>query len=132
MTSLLKVKDIDQRIKDLVFGYIRIFNPQSSIPVEICQICLLFYYLIPEQFIKYDEKYMNLTSSKDQGKVVDIAEMNENSDGEWAWISVHGNLIVNPTTNPDIIVEWTIECNIQFCLIGIGSEYADQDPEYYW
>ena len=45
MSSSKTVKDVDHRWRDVVFGYIRLFNVEKMIPTDICYICLLFYHL---------------------------------------------------------------------------------------
>ena len=124
--SLLKVKEINEQTKNAVFGYIRLSYSQTIIPMEIQYICLLFYYLIPEQFIKCDSGLTTLSSDENAGRINDIAQMEKSEDDatRWIWLLVQGNMIIDSLTNPDIIVEWIIESNVKFCCIGIHSTYS--------
>ena len=120
--SLQKVGDIDQRTKDLVFGYVRIFNTDSIIPMEICYICLLFYYSIPEYFVQCGKEMEIISSDDNNGQINDLAQI-KNDEEPWQWISVHGNMIINPRHNPNAIIQWTIKSNIEFSIIGIHSSF---------
>ena len=130
--SLQKTKEIDQRTQDIVFGYIRAFNLQSIIPKDIFYLCLLFYYLIPEQFILADEELDIVSSDEDKSKIRNIAKLKRSLG--WKWMMIHGNLIVDPQENPDIVVEWTVKINIRYCCIGINSLYqmGDETMDYRW
>ena len=102
--------------------------------MEICHICLLFYYLIPEQFILCGSGVQILSSDEDNDKIKDIAKVTKKKN-DWKWILVHGNMIIDPKLNPNIIIKWTIKSNIEFCMIGIHSTHTLQGHEtlnYSW
>ena len=137
--ALQLVKEIDERTKNLVYGYIRIYNqPSIAVPMEICYICLLFYYLIPEKFIKCDDGLNIKSSDKGENKEDDIGELQKIpllKMGETKWLRVHGNMIIDPILNPNAIISWTIKSKVEFCQIGIHSNYtdeADDDCDYEW
>ena len=91
-----KVKDIDQSTKNLVSGYLRIFNSESIIPIEICYICLLFYYIVPEYFVVYGEGIKIISSDDNNGRIDNIVQMSKKAPW-FEWISVKGNVIINHT-----------------------------------
>ena len=130
---LQNVRDIDQRTKDLVFGYARMFNTDSIIPMEICYICLLFYYCIPEYFVQCGKEMEIISSDENNGKINDIAQI-KNKEDRWSWIPIQGNMIINPAKNPNAIIQWTVKINIKFSMIGIHSSYSlhNNDPDYHW
>ena len=113
-----------------MFGYIRIYNLQLIIPKEICYLCLLFYYLVDEQFVLADDELEIVSSDENHGKVKNIAKMKRvDDDDPWIfkWMMIHGNLIIDPQINPYIVVEWTFKINVSFCCIGINSSYIMGD-----
>ena len=125
--SLQKVKRIDQRSKDLVFGYVHQLNPELIIP-EINYICLLYYYLIAERFILCTEKIKIFSSDENDEPKNDIFEWNndcQNDDDQWT--NIHGNVIINPSENPKAIITWTIKVlsKADTYIIGIHSIYED-------
>ena len=124
-------KDIDQRTKDLVFGFIHLSNLQSTIPTEICYLCLLFYYLIPERFVLCGDGLQISSSDENNGKVDDIIKIVIETKS-WKWVLAHANMIINPKDNPDIIVEWTIKCDMEFVIIGIHQSYDEDYVKYKW
>ena len=136
--SLQQVKEIDERSKNLVCGYVRISNPIAIIPMDICYICLLFYYLIPEKFIKASDNLNIKSSDKDNNQEDDVAELQSIPASELqgvSWLRVHGNMIIDPTLNPKAIISWTIKSKVEFCQIGIHSNYTDaaqKDCDYEW
>ena len=135
MSTFETLKQVDERTKDIVFGYIRLSKTESMVPIEICYICLLFYHLISEQFIECGEKMRIISSNESKGKVNDIVEMKEAEDREWAWITVHGNVIIDCKKNPDVIARWSIKTSVRYCVIGIHSDYTDLSataPDYGW
>ena len=116
--SLPQVKDIDQRTKSIVSGYIRTSNVQSVIPEHICHICALFYYLIPDKFIKYGNQVKLLSSDETTGRINDIARIKHSSDHS-RFQYVHGNVNIIPNNNPNAIMEWTIQV-LTFSFFSIG------------
>ena len=130
MSWLQKVKSSNQGRKDLIFGFIRESSKSISyttIPVMINYICLL-YYIVKDKFIKTK---MEITSSDtnntEQG---DIALLDPSNHQLMRWLTAHGNIIMNPTENPNVIATWTIKVDTGLCTIGIDSEYVDPPPIY--
>ena len=125
-------EEIDEMSKLLVFGYIRLSNPQSIIPIDICYLCLLFYHLIPEQFIYFSKKLELSSSDEKNNKINDIVQI-QAEQSSLNNLQVHGNVIINPTKNPDVIAEWTIESNVKWYAIGIKSKYnLEAEIDYAW
>ena len=116
-----ELKEIDQASKDTVYGYIRIFNTETIIPMEICYLCLLFYYFIPEQFLKYGDNIDVSSSDASNGKSNDIANLDMRDSNEWVYAILYGNMIINPIKNPNAIIEWTIKNEIASFVVGIHS-----------
>ena len=125
MPSLKTIKWIDQRNKDLMFGFIREINElYTTIPMMINYICLLYYYLIPEKFIKCSSN-LNITSSdSNKNDVVTICKYSSE------WENMHGNVIINTENNPNVIATWTVKTNSVCCIIGIHSMYDDENICY--
>ena len=121
--SVQQLKDIDQRTKDLVLGCIRIFNLRTMIPKEICYLCILFYYLIVDRFVYCGESIEITSSDEKNRKISDIATITDASG--YRWLYVHGNVMINPKENTDVIVEWTIQVNVRYFIIGIDSSYLN-------
>ena len=130
--SLKQVKYIDQGAKDLVFGYARQLPLQMAISVMINYICLLYYYLVPEKFI-YSESNMEISSSEESdGTKNDVVRILKCSADHPSFFNVHGNVIINPKENPNIIATWTIKVGSGQCIIGIHSKYDDYHSYGKW
>ena len=131
MASINKVKLIDQKPKDLMFGYIRKSNEDISYtttPMMIKYICLLYYYLISEQFVKCDASDFQISSSEKNG----IGDTIKLKRGYWCTRMAHGNIIINPVMNPNLIATWTLKISEAKCGIGIHSKYdSDQIVAHY-
>ena len=128
MASLKQAKMIDQETKDLIFGYVRKANDSlsSTIPVMINYICLLYYYLVPEKFIKCSSECMQIASSENDGRTNDIVRMKDGC----GWSNMHGNVIINPTENPKVTAAWRVKIDADLCVIGIHSMYGDDTTCY--
>ena len=120
------IDTISQRTKDVVFGYIRISsNVDMIIPIEICYICLLFYYLVQEKFIECGDEMEIISSDEENNKINDTAKVKKEVDG-WRWIdAIHGNMMINLKLNPEAIAIWTITGNNEKVFgMGIHSSYS--------
>ena len=123
--SLKLAEKADQRSKDLVFGYIRECNHQLIV-LEINLLCLIFYYCIPEKFIKCASMMKILSSDETDDKKSDMVKVFK-EESVWIMDNAHGNLIINPRNNPEMIVIWTIKINAKDSIIGIHSNYDTKD-----
>ena len=73
--------------------------------MDIYYLCLLFYYLVPEQFIKCGKHIEPLTSYKTM--LNDIARIKCNRYRGNTYI--YGDVNIYPKDNPNAIMEWTIK-----------------------
>ena len=123
MSTLTKIKAIDQSTKDLTFGYIRKSTKcikYTTIPMMINYVCLLYYHVIMDQFVRKEAGFIvssNETDDNPKG-MVKINAYNIKRSG-----NIHGNIIVNPRKNPKVIATWIIKVNTTRCIIGIHSKY---------
>ena len=142
MSSWKRAKTMEQRQKDLISGYVRESTKSISyttIPIMINYICLLYYY-ITDKFIKCTTRIeISSTNNKEASK----ASINEDIKSSWRniWENIHGNIIINPRDNPNLIATWIIKMNFRNeCIIGIHGKYNDdasfathgQSPHYGW
>ena len=118
-----KIKDIDQRTKDLSVGYIRQSTKSitwTAIPIRmINSICLMYYYVLMDKFVRWG-KSIKLTSSN--GETNNIATSTPSVGIHYG--SSHGNIIIDPKIHPKVIATWTVKVNSSNCAIGIHSEYG--------
>ena len=114
-----KIRNIEQRTKDLVNGYIRECKIESMIK-EINYICLLFYYFIPERWIQCTSQ-LEIVSSDDNER----DDIFVNIPNTYGWSNAHGNVMIDPSKNPDGIITWIIKNNIKNCIIGIHTTYNE-------
>eukprot|EP01084_Bolivina_argentea_P134831 237702_1 len=134
--SLKRVENnIDEKTKNIVFGFIRLSNPKIIIPVEICGICALFYYI--KIIEKFNVSVFNKISSSDKenNKIYDIVRIDlSNSSGyEKHWATVHADVIIDPKLNPNCIAEWTIKNTFDHCQIGIQKSFCNNGLiDYKW
>ena len=130
MSALKRVKLIDQRNKDIIFGFIRKSNEAMSnmtIPIMINYICLLYYYIIPEKFIRCPERMVISSSNENEIAKNDVATVIKYGHSTIPiphhFGNLHGNLIINPRENHDMIATWSIKVGSDNCIIGIHSKY---------
>ena len=124
MSSLKKIKSIDQRTKDLAFGYIRESTQPityTTIPMMINNICLLYYHLGIDRFV-LSHPEVNISSNN-------VAAVNPSYRSSGLGI-VHGDIIINPRKNPNLIAIWTIKINSARCVIGIHSMDGGDSIDY--
>ena len=139
MSSLKNIKSIKQRPKDLIFGYIRKSTQSityTTIPTMINYLCLLYYYLLKDKFVKPDHMMEISSSDKNDDTKKDIVNAHICNE----WLSVNGDIIINPMKNPNVIATWTVKVNARNCQIGIHSSYENKlhsfgnanHPNYGW
>ena len=122
MSLLNQIKQIDQRTKDVTFGFIRESTKSikyTTIPMMINYICLLYYYVVFDKFIRCG-KSIKIESSNSKNN--NIATSTPSVSSHYG--SIHGNVIINPRRNPQVIATWTIKVNTSHCAIGIHSAYG--------
>ena len=123
MSSLKKIKSIDQKTKDLIFGYIRESNESISyttIPMMINYICLLYYHLT-DRFTKCGVGMEITSSNSNDSNKNDVVQLHNGNFDDWR--NIHGNIIINPRDNPNLIATWVIKMTFDCCIIGIHSGY---------
>lgn len=126
-------QDLDESVGEykyqpelIIFGYLRRFQPelQSNIPNEIGDLCLAFYTLIVDRFIKCDSVLTKILSSDMAGgKVYDIARIKKVNHGIWGYVC--GNIMINPSENENAVITWTIENGINYSIFGVNCNYLD-------
>ena len=98
-TVFSKLKQIDVRSKNIIYGYIRMIEGDWEIPMDIKNLCLL-YFFESEEFEGYDKKLKVSSSASDKHN--DIAEQ---IDGG-CWYCVFGKIIIDPMNSPSSIYIW--------------------------
>ena len=127
MCSLVNIKDVDQKTKDIVFGYIHRMESSLNfelIPPLVSHLCLLFYY-IQEFFAQIRNDYFKLSQNK--LKVTNISQKGVGFDH-----SILLNKWIDSTSK--CIVKWTFIVN-DICQgfshpIGIGLTSIDKGPHH--
>lgn len=104
--SLLKY--VDDRSRDLAFGYIRLESKlqqlnQYEIPKEIKNLCLMYFFEF-EQFYEYDAKKLKVSSSSEY-RQNDIVEQIATG----CWYSVYTRFIIDPQQQPNGIFIWKVQ-----------------------
>ena len=142
MSLVQKCKSIDQISKHLTYGYIREATKNityTTIPIMIPYICLLYYYLVPEKFIKGCGLQIYSSDKKDAHK----SNVVKTCDRTHVWHNAHGSVIINAAKNPNAVAIWTLKVNkckdSSNFIIGIHSvfdknsvEYGKGDNRYGW
>ena len=112
MATFSKLKFVDEKSPKLVFGYIRaiertVTSKEHEIPDDIKNLCLLYFYIIFEQFDVASHRLK--LSSSDKDKENDIVEQIHAA----SWNNVFGKRIIDPEQNPNCIYIWTLQfkCN---------------------
>ena len=116
--KLKQVRNANQRMKDLISGYIRLHYTNNNIPVGINYICLL-YYLIKDKFGKHGES-LKLSSSDENTADLDIVEHDDND----LWNTVYGTVDIDTSKCKDGIADWTLEIEDKYTYIGIDSSVS--------
>ena len=134
--KLKQARNANQRIKDLINGYIRLKYTNNNVPVVINYICLL-YYLLKDKFGKHGRS-LKLSSSNQNSTDFDIVVHDNRSD----WNTVYGTVEIDTSKYKNGIASWTVKVGDPEILIGIDSSNHrhidryltgdDEDPYYAW
>ena len=93
---------MDNKTHCLIFGYVNELTEKDSLaPVEIANICILYYYQM-ERFYKSGDP-IKIISSDDTIAGNNIAKIIKQA----GWISVYGDIVIDATKYPNTIYEWT-------------------------
>ena len=108
-TSFNLLKYVDDKSRDLAFGYIRTMENklqqpnQFEIPREIKNLCLMYYFEF-EQFYEYDETVLKVSSSSEH-RHNDIVQQIATG----CWYSVYTRFIIDPEQQPNAIYIWRVQ-----------------------
>ena len=106
-TLYSRLKFVDDRCRNITFGYIRriegkLMSKEFEIPINIKNLCLL-YYFEAEQFDKHSTRLT--VSSSNEHKQNDIVVQSVSG----CWYCVYGRVIIDPQKHPSIMYEWTVK-----------------------
>lgn len=122
--NLRRAKNANQRMKDLVNGYIRMKSQNINIPIVINYICLL-HYLVKDRFGQHG-KLLKLLSTTANSKDYDIVKGTK--DYTTQWNSVYGMVDIDTNNLQNDIVYWKFKIESGHPMkIGIMS--SEQNPE---
>ena len=115
------VECIDETAKSLVIGFIRIVA--MDIPIDIVNICLLFYLIIVDTFDrKLCGKLIHISNSKENGYHDTVAQATIST----VYNSVIGSFIIDAAKYTNCIIQWTLNVHsstkefVDKIMFGIG------------
>lgn len=120
-----QVRNVNQRSKDLINGYIRLEYENSNIPIAINHICLI-YHLIKDGFGKHGER-LKLSSSNSGSTNYDVVET---KSGDWKWNTVYGTVDIDTEKFKNMIANWTFKVDFKCGAIGIDSSNSQHTDTF--
>lgn len=123
----------------LIFGYIRkleskmLIQNSYDIPIDIKNLCLLFYFIYLDEFDKHHPELQISSSSSKCGQCNDTVRSTIGGN----WRCVYGKTIIDKTKNPNIsIYKWTLKFSLNnFKMappaIGIVSSIGNKPIDRY-
>ena len=121
--TFLKLKDIDDHIKLLAFGYVRqLVKGNNLTPKDIIHICILY----SLEYDQFDEHSVDIQlSSKDLAS----SPNNRARNVGFGWRSAYGKYKIECARQSNAIFEWIFDINADAVSIGICSIDVYRDGE---